>query len=733
MKKILATILFPCLLFAITDYEMVNDIGTNAKMISIGNIEGFSESSVATLENPAALYKINNLSSSLFTTTFLNAVKYNAYSIAKQSNWGTFGLGYMSKQIGDIPHTFENQNDTFQPAYQFKYSNSTISLSYQNSLSTLLKKFNKKNNQINLITKSWLASPLITQIINKIYSKKVNMSSLNWLGFDINEYIVSSNNRNDNTYIIDYLTILPNQNTEKPITRLETVELLNMIIYNLKLRRLEKNQNELFLDKQILHLEKNLSYSQKISKNNKDKSLILKVNSYQNGYLIDTQFVQAPIFDLMTYNKVKNKKTRNILDVNRNHSANNFIINTINNRYLPVKKSERGLYFLGDMSIKKSHFLIYLSKLLYQEAKKNNLFTDTLDLKFTSIEKGLNEFSRKKIAFMYQELEIKRFELQNLDNEISRKEAVELANRFNYWLQHISKKPSDLIDLQNNAYFITSKEYIYDQPSFDSNIIDITEENKPISISNRSVLKDNSIGNEFWYQISLGNNYNSAFSTGWIHGSSLRHFTISDLPALENTFINTIKLDQNTINKIENYNKNKYLDTHVLEHEDKELNNIYIGSSIKYYNHSIDTVTGTGYNMDLGLLFIDKNISISGIVKNTIPGTKMTYSNKGVENIPIHLLLSGLYKLNNLNIYAQVRRTKRHLLYSGGLSYIPAVFNYIDLSIGYKAYPVLNEVNQNLTFGLGLHLYNIRFNYAQELSEHIIYKNKHYFSLSINY
>ena len=81
-----------------------------------------------------------------------------------------------------------------------------------------------------------------------------------------------------------------------------------MIIYNLKLSRLEKNQNKLFLDKQILHLEKKLSYSQKISKNNKDKSLILKVNSYQNGYLIDTQFVQAPIFDLMTYSKVKNKK-----------------------------------------------------------------------------------------------------------------------------------------------------------------------------------------------------------------------------------------------------------------------------------------------------------------------------------------------------------------------------------------------------------------------------------------
>ena len=46
--------------------------------------------------NPAALYRINKLSSSFFTTTFMDEVTYQNAAIAIRLGLGTLGLGYMN-------------------------------------------------------------------------------------------------------------------------------------------------------------------------------------------------------------------------------------------------------------------------------------------------------------------------------------------------------------------------------------------------------------------------------------------------------------------------------------------------------------------------------------------------------------------------------------------------------------------------------------------------------------
>ena len=50
---------------------MITDLGSSAEMIRRGNIEGFSKGSNAIFENPASLYNINLVSTSVFASQII--------------------------------------------------------------------------------------------------------------------------------------------------------------------------------------------------------------------------------------------------------------------------------------------------------------------------------------------------------------------------------------------------------------------------------------------------------------------------------------------------------------------------------------------------------------------------------------------------------------------------------------------------------------------------------------
>ena len=91
------------------EHFIVTEIGTSARMIGYGNVEGFSKNSESVFENPAALYSIDNLSGSLFTTKLINELEYQNFSIGAKTDFGIFAFGYMGLSVKEIPHTYQKQ------------------------------------------------------------------------------------------------------------------------------------------------------------------------------------------------------------------------------------------------------------------------------------------------------------------------------------------------------------------------------------------------------------------------------------------------------------------------------------------------------------------------------------------------------------------------------------------------------------------------------------------------
>jgi hypothetical protein len=121
-----------------TNYYLISDLGTSARMIGLAGIEGFSMSSNAIFENPAGLYRTNNASVSLFSTTLMTELYYNNMSICANTPIGKIGIGYMEAATFDIPHTGKDaahHNEIYEISL-YDYKNSIYKISYQTSLTS---------------------------------------------------------------------------------------------------------------------------------------------------------------------------------------------------------------------------------------------------------------------------------------------------------------------------------------------------------------------------------------------------------------------------------------------------------------------------------------------------------------------------------------------------------------------------------------------------------------------
>ncbi len=80
-------------------------VGTSAKVIGIGSVQGFDSSAAGVFENPASLSKISGISISGFTTSVMDVAKYNNLAVAFRTEFGNVGFGAAQVSVDDIPNT----------------------------------------------------------------------------------------------------------------------------------------------------------------------------------------------------------------------------------------------------------------------------------------------------------------------------------------------------------------------------------------------------------------------------------------------------------------------------------------------------------------------------------------------------------------------------------------------------------------------------------------------------
>jgi hypothetical protein len=173
---------------------MVTDLGTSARMIGMGNIEGFSYAADAIFENPAALYPIKNLSFSAFSTKIIGEVDFINMAGAYHTDLGVVALGYMQAGVNDIPHTYVLPSGKYDVDYNFGYRTYLAKLAYALSINDyfhLGSALNYYGTEIDSYTGKGLNADLGLIFTNNDLDVAFNIK--NFLGFAKAQYSDSKN------------------------------------------------------------------------------------------------------------------------------------------------------------------------------------------------------------------------------------------------------------------------------------------------------------------------------------------------------------------------------------------------------------------------------------------------------------------------------------------------------------------------------------------------------------
>jgi len=161
------------------------------------------------------------------------------------------------------------------------------------------------------------------------------------------------------------------------------------------------------------------------------------------------------------------------------------------------------------------------------------------------------------------------------------------------------------------------------------------------------------------------------------------------------------------------------------------LKDLSVGASYSYYNTQFFDVRGSGYDVDAGAVWERGALSGSLFARNILPHGKVKYNGSQFEPLPFHLVGGVKWTVNSLEIMPQLKIQQDNLLSSIGFRYNPSSLPFVNFLAGYKQHlTVTNENRQNLTFGIGLNLYGLHFNYAYERSDYVPMDNKSYFSIN---
>lgn len=162
--------------------------------------------------------------------------------------------------------------------------------------------------------------------------------------------------------------------------------------------------------------------------------------------------------------------------------------------------------------------------------------------------------------------------------------------------------------------------------------------------------------------------------------------------------------------------------------------NVSFGASSVFYNSQFYDVRGSGYDFDAGLILDRGYFSASLFARNILPHGKVKFNENRIEPLPFQLIGSTKWSLNRVDIMPQLKVQQSNILPSLGFRYNPEFLPFIEFLAGYKSHlTATNKNRENLTFGFGLNLYGLHFNYAYERSDYIPLDNKSYFSINTSF
>ena len=166
---------------------------------------------------------------------------------------------------------------------------------------------------------------------------------------------------------------------------------------------------------------------------------------------------------------------------------------------------------------------------------------------------------------------------------------------------------------------------------------------------------------------------------------------------------------------------------------------LHLGVNAVGYMNEIHTYTGSGYNLDAGILYSFSELDVSLFARNLVP-TKIEYSDtedpqyKGEESLPLQVVFGVSYPFGDIDILGQFKFDGVNTLMSAGLDYTPGfLFDMLTISGGYKEFSVLDNISSTITLGVGLNLFGLSIDYAYEKSDHFEYDSNTFASIGFDF
>ena len=161
---------------------------------------------------------------------------------------------------------------------------------------------------------------------------------------------------------------------------------------------------------------------------------------------------------------------------------------------------------------------------------------------------------------------------------------------------------------------------------------------------------------------------------------------------------------------------------------------VTLGSAVSFYSDTIMTVTGTGYNADLGLIYSQNRWKVSQSFQNLIRPLSLDYSNGASMSLPFYSMTSIQVDFSPVSLYSQVKYVSHSdpLFLSLGSRYTPHFLPFLEFNAGLRHVPYLDTTRTHATLGIGISLNGISFHYAYEESDVLNSNDNHYFSLDLS-
>ena len=202
-----------------------------------------------------------------------------------------------------------------------------------------------------------------------------------------------------------------------------------------------------------------------------------------------------------------------------------------------------------------------------------------------------------------------------------------------------------------------------------------------------------------------------------------------------------------SLNTVHNYQYGTYY----LSGKKDFLNGFSGGLSLKYTQLNLAQIKGAGINSDLSMIWEKSGNIISVGANNILTGNKLKYKDNEntvyqSETYPLKLFVSGAtyFRFNQViaRIFAQVQKNTLKgnevgeifspTLVSFGTRLKYLKIPYIELMLGYRTVPYLNQTKARQSMGINLKSGGLQLSYAYERSNTPVFDNHHYISLSLN-